>query len=106
MPKNIKDILIDATKFPAAIEAKLPEGAPKISTMLSDAAGKLPAMPDLPIEVPALPEPPTLPEAPAGLRGLGRRFVTGAEVTPLPTVVPPVAITTNLKSPKSQLVFE
>ena len=28
--KNVKEILIDATKFPAAIEAKLPEGAPKV----------------------------------------------------------------------------
>lgn len=111
MPKNIKDILIDATKFPAALEAKLPEGAPKISTMLSDAAGKLPAIPDLPIEVPALPEPPTLPEAPAGLRGLGRRYVTGAEVTPLPTVItrPPVAPAApspTLRTPQSRLVFE
>jgi len=31
MAKNIKDILIGATQFPAAIEAKLPAGAPKIS---------------------------------------------------------------------------
>ncbi|GAI02370.1 unnamed protein product [marine sediment metagenome] len=76
--KNPKDLLVDATKFPAAIEAKLPEGAPKVSTMLADAAGRIPAIPDFPMEIPDLPEPPTLPEAPAGLRGLGRqRFVTG-----------------------------
>jgi len=83
--KNIKEVLVDATKLPAAIEAKLPEGAPKVSTMLADAAGKIPAVPDFPIEIPDLPAPPTLPEAPAGLRGLGRqRFVTGVEVTAVP----------------------
>ena len=82
--KNIKEVLVDATKFPAAIEAKLPEGAPKVSTMLADAAGKIPAVPDFPIEIPDLPAPPELPEAPAGLRGLGgQRFVTGVEVTPV-----------------------
>jgi len=82
--KNIKDVLADATKFPAAIEAKLPEGAPKVSTMLADAAAKIPAIPDFPMEIPDLPAPPELPGAPAGLRGLGlgRRYVTGVEVTP------------------------
>jgi len=82
--KNPKDLLLDATKFPAAIEAKLPEGAPKISTMLADTAGKIPAIPDFPIEIPDLPAPPTIPEVPAGLRGLGLQpFVTGVEVTPV-----------------------
>ncbi|GAI37580.1 unnamed protein product, partial [marine sediment metagenome] len=82
--KNIKEVLVDATKFPAAIEAKLPEGAPKISTMLTDAAAKIPAVPDFPMEIPDLPAPPTLPEAPEGLRGrgLGRRYVTGVTVVP------------------------
>jgi hypothetical protein len=91
--KNIKELLVDATKFPAAIEGKLPEGAPKISTMLSDAAGKIPAIPDFPMEIPDLPAPPELPEAPAGLRGLGRRYVTGVEVTPVRAapIAPPVA---------------
>jgi len=78
--KKIKDILVDATKYPAAIEARLPAGAPTISTMLSDFAGKLPAIPDLPVDVPALPEPPTLPEIP-GTPEL-KRFVTGAEMQP------------------------
>ncbi len=94
--KNPKDLLLDATKFPAAIEAKLPEGAPKISTMLADAAGKIPAIPDLPIEIPDLPAPPELPEPPAGLRGLGaKRFVTGVEVVPATTrreVIPSPAV--------------
>jgi len=83
--KNIKTLLVDATKFPAAIEAKLPEGAPKISTTLTDIAGKVPAIPDFPMEIPdlpAVPELPELPEGPVGLRG-GRRFVTGVEVTPV-----------------------
>lgn len=81
--KNPKDLLLDATKFPAAIEAKLPEGAPKVSTMLADAADKMPAAPDFPMEIPDLPAAPELPEAPAGLKGLGRNFVTGAEVVPV-----------------------
>ncbi len=89
MYKNLKEVLVDATKFPAAIEGKLPEGAPKISTMLTDAAGKIPAIPDFPMEIPDLPAPPELPEAPAGLRGLGgRRFVTGVEVTTVPPGAP------------------
>ncbi|MBA7618711.1 hypothetical protein ES703_26042 [subsurface metagenome] len=84
--KNIKEVLVDATKFPAAIEARLPEGAPKVSTMLADAAGKIPAVPDFPIEIPDLPAPPTLPEVPIGA-GL-RRYVAGVEVTPVPTPLP------------------
>jgi len=85
MAKNIKDILIGATQFPAAIEAKLPAGAPKISTMLVDAAGKIPAVPDFPIEIPDLPAPPELPELPefpGGGVGL-RRYVSGVTVTPV-----------------------
>lgn len=78
MAKNIKDILLDATKFPAALEAKLPAGAPTISTMLADAAGQIPAVPDLPIDVPALPAPPEMPAGP------GTAAVT---VAPSPTAV-------------------
>ncbi|MBA7611162.1 hypothetical protein ES703_18381 [subsurface metagenome] len=82
--KNVKEVLVDATKYPAAIETRLPEGAPKVSTMLADAAGRIPAVPDFPMEIPDLPAVPELPEAPGGLRGLGgRRFVTGVEVTPV-----------------------
>lgn len=77
--KNPKDLLIDFTKFPALIEARLPEGAPKISTMLVDATGKLPAIPDFPMEIPGLPALPVF-EMPA----LGQRYVTGVEVTPVP----------------------
>ena len=83
--KNVKELLADATKFPAAIEAKLPEGAPKISTMLIDATGKIPAVPDFPMEIPALPTPPELPELPEFPTGGGlrRRYVSGVEVTPI-----------------------
>jgi len=89
--KNPKDLLVDATKYPAAIEAKLPAGAPKISTMLLDAAARIPAeIPDFPMEIPALPAPPELPampEFPGGELGR-RRYVTGVEVTPIPVGAP------------------
>lgn len=81
--KNPTDILIDATKFPRALEAKLPAGAPKISDTLADIAGKLPVVPDLPIDIPAPPEP-MLPELP-GMPELGR-YVTGVEVKPVAPV--------------------
>ena len=90
--KNVKEVLVDATKFPAAIEARLPEGAPKVSTMLADAAERIPAIPDFPMEIPDLPAVPELPEVPGGLRGLERRrFVTGVEVEPV-VVRPPAAV--------------
>ena len=103
--KNPTQILIDATKFPAAIEAKLPAGAPKVSTMLADAVSKLPAVPDLPIDIPAPPEP-MLPafELPAGMPNLGK-FVTGVEVKPVGAVAdkPVTAAPAREKVP---LVFE
>jgi len=92
--KNPKDLLLDAIKFPTAVEAKLPAGAPKVSTMLADATAKVPALPDFPMEIPDLPAPPELPEMPTPPVGAGlRRYVTGVEVTPVraaarPTVTP------------------
>jgi len=86
--KNIKTLLVDATKFPAAIEAKLPAMAPTISTTLVDIAGKIPAVPDFPMEIPALPAPPefpAMPEFPGGA-GLGR-YVSGVTVTPVGNTV-------------------
>lgn len=82
MIKNIRGLLTQATSFPAAIEAKLPEGVPKVSTMLLDAAGKIPDVPDFPIEIPDLPAPPELPEMPGAEL---QRFVTGVEVRPVTT---------------------
>ena len=87
MAKNLTELLVDATKFPAAIEAKLPEGAPAISATLVEVAGKLPVMPDFPMEIPDLPAPPELPELPAppgGEAGAGlKRYVTGVDVKPI-----------------------
>lgn len=86
--KNIKGLLTQATLLPAAIEAKLPEGAPKVSTMLLEAAAKIPAVPDFPMEIPdlpAVPELPALPEMP-GAPELRRRYVTGVEVRPVGAV--------------------
>ncbi len=90
---NLKELLIAATALPAAIEAKLPTGAPKLSTTLTDLANKLPAtMPNFPAPLPDLPAVPTLPTMPAGagLRGLGRRYVTGVTVIPVTGAPSPV----------------
>lgn len=86
--RNPKDILIDATRFPAAVEGVLPAGAPKISTVLANLAGGLPAVPDLPIDIPAPPAPtlPALPPLPGG--GALGRYVTGVEVEPAPAPKP------------------
>ena len=97
--KNIKDLLVDATKLPAAVEAKLPAGAPKISTMLVDATGRIPTVPDFPMEIPDLPAPPKLPAMPeSGAPGLRRmRYVSGVEVTPITRITPsPMRVTGGL----------
>jgi hypothetical protein len=79
--KNPKALLDAATALPAVIEAKLPEGAPKVSTKLLDFDDKvISKLPDFPVELPDLPAVPELPAAPAGLR----RFVTEVEVRPVP----------------------
>ena len=81
--KNPTELLVDATKLPAAIEAKLPAGAPKLSATLVDIATKLPKVPDFPMELPDLPAPPELPELPASPGAELRRYVTGVEVAPV-----------------------
>ncbi len=83
--KNPTQFLIQAIKLPAAIEDKLPEGAPKLSTSLTEVANKLPVLPDFPMEIPDLPAVPELPEGPAGLRGLRRTYVTRADMVPVTT---------------------
>jgi len=103
--KNIKTLLTQATLLPAAIEAKLPEGVPKVSTMLLDAAGKIPDVPDFPMEIPDLPAPPELPELP-GAPELRRRLVTGVEVTPVATPAPAKAVAVSPEREKVPLVFE
>ena len=104
--KNIKDLLVDATKIPAAVEAKLPAGAPKISTFLADAAVKLPTVPDFPVDVPPLPAP-DIPDFPLfGETGL-RRYVTGVEVKPREAPPTPArAIAISPEREKIPLVFE
>ena len=91
--KNIKGLLTQATAFPAAVEAKLPEGAPKLSTMLLDAADKIPAVPDFPMEIPDLPAVPELPGLPGGEAGLTRKYVTSATVTPVRVITTPTVPT-------------
>ncbi len=91
--KNPKELLIASTALPVAIEAKLPEGAPKISQTILDMAEKLPKAPDFPMELPDLPAVPELPGAPdlgLGRRGLGnrRRLVTGVTVAPVGAPLP------------------
>ena len=103
MAKNIKGLLLDATKFPAAIEAKLPAGAPKVSTMLVDAAAKIPAVPDFPMEIPDLPAPPELPGMPPGAPEL-RRFVTGVTEEAAPALARAVVVSPQRE--KIPLVFE
>lgn len=88
--KNPKELLVAAANFPAAVEAKLPEGAPKLSTMLLDTAEKMPELPDFVVELPDLPAPPELPELPGAPGELGRRFVTGVEVRPVTPAAPRV----------------
>uniref|UniRef100_A0A6M3MBV1 Uncharacterized protein n=1 Tax=viral metagenome TaxID=1070528 RepID=A0A6M3MBV1_9ZZZZ len=103
--KNIKGILTDATKFPAAIEAMLPEGAPKVSTMLLDAAGQIPVVPDFPIEIPDLPAPPVLPAAPIGNTGL-TRYVSGVTVSPVGAAPAARSVVARPQSEVVPLLFE
>lgn len=55
--KTPKALLVAATALPAAIEAMLPAGAPKLSVTLADIAEKLPDLPATP-EFPEVPIPP------------------------------------------------
>jgi len=77
--KNPKELLDAATALPAAIEAKLPSGAPKISEKLLEFDNNvISKAPDFLVALPDLPPIPELPATPAGLR----RYVSAAEVTP------------------------
>jgi hypothetical protein len=55
MADNYKDILNQAVALPLAIEAVLPEGAPKLSTLLNTLTGNLPDAPDFIAPIPDLP---------------------------------------------------
>jgi len=84
--KNMRELIVDSTKLPAAIEEALPAGAPKISTMIVDAANKIPEGPGFPIELPDLPAIPKFPSPGEGLPGLGR-YVREVEITPNQQIV-------------------
>ncbi len=82
---NPKALLDAAAALPAAIEAKLPAGAPKISTKLLEFnTNVVSKLPDFPMELPDLPAVPALPELPGAPAALRRRYVTGVEVRPVP----------------------
>ena len=106
MYKNPTELLIGATQLPAAIEAKLPAGAPKISTTLVDIAGKLPVLPDFPMEIPDLPAVPEMPGLPALPGADLRRIVTEVEVTPVGAPAPARAVAVSPQREKVPLVFE
>ncbi|MBA7703968.1 hypothetical protein ES703_112765 [subsurface metagenome] len=84
--KNPQELVVGLAQLPVAIEAKLPEGAPKVSQMMIDASTKGPALPDFPVELPDLPAVPELPglPTPPGGNELRRRLVTKVEVIPIP----------------------
>jgi hypothetical protein len=96
--KNPKELMDAGTALPAAIEAKLPEGAPKLSTRLLELNTKLPTLPDFPVNLPDLPAV-KLPEAPA-MPTLGRRYVTAVEVRE--TSAPANRVVTPLEQSYSQ----
>jgi len=77
---NIKQVLVAATKYPLAIEAILPAGAPRLSANLLEVAAQIPAVPDFPVAVPEMPAVPEIPELP-GMPGLP--LVSSASVTPV-----------------------
>ena len=104
--KNPTELLIAATQLPAAIEAKLPAGAPKLSTTLVDIANKLPKVPDFPMELPDLPAVPTLPELPGAPADLGRRYVTAVEVRPVTAGLTAGPTPMPARSPVTPLVQE
>ena len=104
--KNPTQLLIGATQLPAAIEARLPVGAPKISTTLVDIASKLPVVPDFPMEIPDLPAVPEMPGLPALPGSDLRRIVTGVEVTPVGASAPARPVAVSPEREKIRLVFE
>lgn len=77
--KNIKQVMVDAANLPLSVEASLPEGVPKISSMLTNIAASMPNTPDLPMAIPDLPAMPafTMPGIP------------GAMTTTQPSAPPP-----------------
>lgn len=80
--KNPQELVVGLAQLPVAIEAKLPEGAPKLSQMMIDASTKGPALPDFLVEIPDLPAVPEMPGLPPLPGAELRRYVTEVEVKP------------------------
>jgi hypothetical protein len=69
----------------------LPAGAPKISTMLLNAANQIPAgVPNFPMAVPDLPAVPALPAMPGQTAAGLTKYVTAVEVVPVRSTVTPL----------------
>ena len=84
---DIKNILRGTLSMPRNLEASLPQGMPKISSVLSnalDALPELPALPMLPAGMPALP---------TGMNGV-TDFIKGIESV-LPTGAPALSQAVN-----------
>ncbi len=81
--KNYKDVLIDATRIPAAIERKIPVKVPSLANFLAVTATKLPTLPDFPFGLPALPSMDTKPVPVASRSG----YIRGVEVVPVSSPV-------------------
>lgn len=92
--KNPQELVVGLAQLPVAIEAKLPEGAPKLSLMMIDASTKGPQFPAFPVELPDLPAVPELPglPTPPGGNELRRRLITEVEVRPAPAAAMAAAL--------------
>ena len=84
--KNIKDLLVDATKIPASLEAQLPNGIPKLSSTLLNMAASVPAIPDFPMAIPDIPALPTF--AIPGLPALAPQVKEEVPPSPAPRRAP------------------
>ncbi len=91
--KNPKALMDAATALPVAVEAKLPEKAPKISEKLFAFNEEvLSKAPDFLVELPVLPAVPDLPELPGPPGGAElRRYVTEVEAREVPAPAPKAA---------------
>jgi len=87
---NYKDVLLDATRIPAAIEKRIPFKVPSIATFLATTTTKLPKLANFPfgIGLPALPSI-TMPggKASSPAATTTASYVSGVEVVPVSSPV-------------------
>ncbi len=87
---NYKDVLLDATRIPAAIEKRIPFKVPSIATFLAKTATKLPNLRNFPFGLPALPRI-SMPGGAVKQPGPGGAatpsYVSGVEVVPVSSPV-------------------